>query len=124
LFTLQINPGFYCSDLINDRYQILESTVLTGSYYIFDHVKDKIIYQGAGGYYFNTVDAALKQCSGGVATKKPSNIAPIVTKPVPVSVPVVNIPPVVVTKAPEVTINKPNPIASKFAGAFSKFKKV
>ena len=122
MIVMQNNQGKYCSELINGRYQILESAFMSSSYYVYDHLKNKNIYQNVGNYHFNSIDAAMAKCTGEV-TKKTSTIAPIVTK----NIVTVTETKIVVEIPEQVIINKvidvPKPV-NKFAGAFAKFKKI
>jgi len=81
----QVNrPGLYVSDIINERYQVLESEAFKGSYFVYDLVKDDMIRRQDGGCnYFETLDAAMAVATGlGMVAKaikvkqpKPEKIA-------------------------------------------------
>jgi len=62
----QVNrPGLYTSDIINERYQVLESEAFKGSYFVYDLVKDDMIRRQDGGCnYFETLDAAMAVATG------------------------------------------------------------
>jgi hypothetical protein len=64
-------PGLYTSDIINERYQVLESEAFKGSYFVYDLVKDDMIRRLDGGCnYFETLDAAMAVATGlGMAAK-------------------------------------------------------
>jgi hypothetical protein len=68
----QVNrPGLYTSDIINERYQVLESEAFKGSYFVYDLVKDDMIRRKDGGCnYFESLDAAMAVATGlGVVAK-------------------------------------------------------
>jgi hypothetical protein len=62
----QVNrPGLYTSDIINERYQVLESEAFKGSYFVYDLVKDDMIRRQDGGCnYFESLDAAMAVATG------------------------------------------------------------
>ena len=62
----QVNrPGLYTSDIINERYQVLESEAFKGSYFVYDLVKDDMIRRKDGGCnYFESLDAAMAVATG------------------------------------------------------------
>lgn len=52
-------PGFYVGKRLIGRYQVLESTILHGSYFIFDHeVEDNLRSKDGSTMYFATVGNA------------------------------------------------------------------
>ena len=58
-------PGLYTSDIINERYQVLESEVFKGSYFVYDLVKDDMIRRKDDSCnYFETSDAAMAVATG------------------------------------------------------------
>ena len=58
-------PGLYTSDIINERYQVLESEAFKGSYFVYDLVKDDMIRRHDGGCnYFESLDAAMAVATG------------------------------------------------------------
>ena len=58
-------PGLYVSDIINERYQVLESEAFKGSYFVYDLVKDDMIRRQDGACnYFETLDAAMAVATG------------------------------------------------------------
>jgi hypothetical protein len=62
----QVNrPGLYTSDIINERYQVLESEAFKGSYFVYVLVKDDMIRRHDGGCnYFESLDAAMAVATG------------------------------------------------------------
>jgi hypothetical protein len=62
----QVNrPGLYTSDIINERYQVLESEAFKGSYFVYDLVKDDMIRRRDGGCnYLESLDAAMAVATG------------------------------------------------------------
>jgi hypothetical protein len=62
----QVNrPGLYTSDIINERYQVLESEAFKDSYFVYDLVKDDMIRRHDGGCnYFESLDAAMAVATG------------------------------------------------------------
>jgi hypothetical protein len=60
--TLQVQPdGKYCSDLINGRYQILESWLYNDKYIIYDHSKENNLLDSQGStLLFSGKDNAMK----------------------------------------------------------------
>lgn len=58
-------PGLYTSDIINERYQVLESEAFKGSYFVYDLVKDDLIRRRDGGCnYLDSLDAAMDVVNG------------------------------------------------------------
>jgi hypothetical protein len=58
-------PGLYVSDIINERYQILESEVFKSSYFVYDLVKDDMIRSNDGSCkYFDSLDSAMAVATG------------------------------------------------------------
>jgi len=58
-------PGLYTSDIINERYQVLESEAFKGSYFVYDLVKDDMIRRRDGGCnYLESLDAAMAIVDG------------------------------------------------------------
>lgn len=52
-------PGFYVGKRLIGRYQVLESTILHGSYFIFDHEdEDNLRAKDGSTMYFATVGNA------------------------------------------------------------------
>jgi hypothetical protein len=62
----QVNkPGLYVGKRIYDRYQVLESTVVRGSYFVYDHQADDNFRMKDGSTsYFITVAQAEAFISG------------------------------------------------------------
>ena len=63
-FVLQkpAKPGLYCSDLLKNRYQIIQGGFYDGQYYyVFDHSKKDIIRMRNGEFFqlFQTIDSAM-----------------------------------------------------------------
>jgi hypothetical protein len=82
-------PGLYTSDIINERYQVLESEAFKGSYFVYDLVKDDMIRRQDGGCnYFESLDAAMAVATGlGMVAK-----AVKVKQPKPEKIAVVKVP--------------------------------
>jgi hypothetical protein len=67
-------PELFTSELISDRFQVLESEILRGSFFVFDHQTDDIRRAADNStVYFDTVEAAMASISGVVtaAVKSP-----------------------------------------------------
>lgn len=64
--TDQINPpGFYVGKRILGRYQVLESTILKGSYFIYDHeTEDNLRSKDGSTHYFASVAMAETHVKG------------------------------------------------------------
>lgn len=62
----QVNrEGLFASDIIGDRYQVLESDVLKGSYFVYDlEVEDMVRGKDGAAVYFDTVEAATAVAEG------------------------------------------------------------
>lgn len=77
---LQTNDGKFVSDLINDRYQVLESNFVPGKFYVYDLVSDVIPFREKDNSVtvFNTVDSAMKRING-VKEKRIANSEPVKT---------------------------------------------
>lgn len=90
-FIKQLNrPGLFTSDVIADRYQVLESDIFKGSYFIYDHTKDDIIRGRDGStIYYDNRDQAMAEVPNGITntsgTKAPRvpkvTKAPVVKEP-------------------------------------------
>lgn len=80
-FIKQLNrPGLFTSDVIADRYQVLESDIFKGSYFIYDHTKDDIIRGRDGStIYYDSQDQAMNEVPNG-AVKAYGTKAPRVSK--------------------------------------------
>jgi len=79
---LQTNSdGRYCSDLIDGRFQIMESVIYNGKYYVYDLVHDEIAIRNRDESItiFDTIDEAMNRIKGVKAVKANSDKA---TKPV------------------------------------------
>ena len=86
-------PGLYTSDIINERYQVLESDVFKNTYFVYDLTKDDILRQRDGSTkYFDDLAAATAVAEGAA----PAETAKAPRAPKPVKV-----------KAPKVTEPKP-----------------
>lgn len=86
----QVNrPGLYTSDIINERYQILESEAFKGSYFVYDLVKDDMIRRRDGGCnYLESLDAAMAVATGlGMVAKAVKVKQPKVEKTAAVKAP-------------------------------------
>jgi len=58
-------PGFYVGKRILGRYQVLESTILKGSYFIYDHeFGDNIRSKDGSTCYFGSVKLAETHVQG------------------------------------------------------------
>ena len=78
--------GFYSSEIINDRYQVLESEVLRGSFYIYDHGKDDILRARDGScQYFDVLEDAMVVVTQ-VSPPKASRVKTCTNEPKPVKV--------------------------------------
>lgn len=75
---LQENNGRYVSDLINDRYQVLESTLIDNEYYVYDLIGDTIPFRENDNSItlFKSVDSAIKRINN-VKEKRITNSEPI-----------------------------------------------
>jgi hypothetical protein len=60
---LQKNGDRFASELINDRYQVLESSSYDGQYYVYDLVEDVIPYRNTDNSImtFESVEAATRR---------------------------------------------------------------
>lgn len=80
-FVLQKNKdGLYCSELINDKYQVLESQFVRGNYYVYNLEKDCIEYRDADNSItlFSSVSKCLERLNNiKVTTKNNSGIKKI-----------------------------------------------
>jgi hypothetical protein len=57
--------GLYTSDIIGGRYQVLESDVFRGSYFVYDLIKDDMIRSRDGSCkYFEDVASAMTVAEG------------------------------------------------------------
>jgi uncharacterized protein YdeI (BOF family) len=57
-------PGLFTSDMIAGRYQVMESDIFKGSYFIYDHTKDDILRgRDSSTIYFDDVDQAMAEVS-------------------------------------------------------------
>lgn len=78
--------GLYVSDIIGDRYQVLESDIIRGSYIVFDLKSEDILRSKDGStVYFDTMDAATNVANGAVApltkTKRTKSVTRDIKKP-------------------------------------------
>lgn len=67
--------GLYTSDVIGGRYQVLESDVFRGSYFVYDLTKDDMLRQRDGSTkYFDDVAGAMAVAEGATPsdTAKPA----------------------------------------------------
>ena len=62
----QTNPiGFYAGKRISDRYQVLESTITRGSYFVYDHSFDDNMRNKDGStMYFTSITSAEAYIKG------------------------------------------------------------
>lgn len=65
-------PGAYVSELIDGRYQVLESSFYEGQYFIFDHQTDQIIRDKKGDNFelFSDLNAARHFIGAGAVVVK------------------------------------------------------
>jgi hypothetical protein len=57
-------PGLFTSDMIAGRYQVMESDIFKGAYFIYDHTKDDILRgRDRSTIYFDDVDQAMAEVS-------------------------------------------------------------
>lgn len=65
-------PGAYVSELIDGRYQVLESSFYEGQYFIFDHQADQIIRDKKGDNFelFSDLNAARHFIGAGAVVVK------------------------------------------------------
>jgi hypothetical protein len=61
----KVREGFYASEVIENRFQVLESDIMPGSFMVYDLVKDDAI-RGRDGTiaYMTSVDAAMAVAKG------------------------------------------------------------
>ena len=67
-------PGtdnLYVSDLIDGRFQVLESSTFRNYFYIYDHSKDATVNGRGGTLYFTASADALAHLAGAPAPKAP-----------------------------------------------------
>lgn len=62
----QVNrDGLFASDVIGNRYQVMESDVLKGSYFVYDLVSEDMVRGKDGSaVYFDTTEAAMAVAEG------------------------------------------------------------
>jgi hypothetical protein len=79
-------PGLYVSDVIDDRFQVLESDVIKGSFLVYDGIKDDIVRAKDGStQYFDTLESAMIVAEGLTPVQKTKR-EPKDTKPIKVPV--------------------------------------
>ena len=72
-----MREGLYTSEIIGNRYQVLESDVFKGSYFVYDLVKDDMLRSKDGSCkYFDDLAAAMTVAEGST----PAEAAKIRTK--------------------------------------------
>jgi hypothetical protein len=61
-------PGLFTSDMIAGRYQVMESDIFKGAYFIYDHTKDDILRgRDSSTIYYDNVDQAMAEVPDGDA---------------------------------------------------------
>ena len=72
-----MREGLYTSEIIGNRYQVLESDVFKGSYFVYDLVKDDMLRSKDGSCkYFDDLAAAMTVAEGST----PAEAAKVRTK--------------------------------------------
>lgn len=57
--------GLYTSEVIGERYQVLESDIFRGSYFVYDLTKDDMLRsKDRSTQYFDSIDAAMAVAQG------------------------------------------------------------
>ena len=65
------DPGRYVSDLINDRYQVMQSSGISSIFFVYDHAKEDNIRERNGNMlHFDSADAAMKYITNPTASVK------------------------------------------------------
>lgn len=78
------SDNLYVSDLIDGRFQVLESSAIRNYFYIYDHAKDETQRNRDGStLYFTDAEAAMAHLAGAPAPVKPAKApkAPKAPKP-------------------------------------------
>jgi len=67
------HPGLWCSEVISSRWQIMESQLSRGRYYIYDLVQDDLLRQRDGACrYFDSRAAAREEIQPKLAKRSKS----------------------------------------------------